>query len=208
PSIILIVIFVIAMGENVRNAVITLKMQKKVEAETGFSFPPENDLDSPVPQSKRTAATRREIVINILKFVLGAVALVIGSRLLVDNGSEIAAFLGVPERIIAISFVAIGTSLPELVTTITAITKKQSSLSVGNIIGANIIDLTLILPVSSLISGKPLLFTEQISRIDMPACLIVGCVATLPSLITKKFHRWQGFLLIAIYIGYMVLSVI
>ena len=84
---------------------------------------------------------------NIGIFVLGAACLVVGSRLLVDNGTELAKILGVSERVIAVTMVAIGTSLPELVTAITAIVKKQTSMSVGNILGANIIDVTVILPI-------------------------------------------------------------
>ena len=74
---------------------------------------------------------------NIGIFVLGAACLVVGSRLLVDNGTELAKILGVSERVIAVTMVAIGTSLPELVTAITAIVKKQTSMSVGNILGSN-----------------------------------------------------------------------
>ena len=70
----------------------------------------------------------------ILFFVVGAAAIVLGSNLLIDGGSSIAASLGVPERVIAVTMVAIGTSLPELITTITAIRKKQANLSAGNII--------------------------------------------------------------------------
>ena len=68
-----------------------------------------------------------------------------------DNGSAIARMIGVPENIIGLTAIAIGTSLPELVTTITSIIKKQASLSIGNIIGANIIDTTLILPICCLL---------------------------------------------------------
>ena len=91
---------------------------------------------------------------NIGIFVLGAACLVVGSRLLVDNGTELAKILGVSERVIAVTMVAIGTSLPELVTAITAIVKKQTSMSVGNILGANIIDVTVILPLCSFIGGR------------------------------------------------------
>lgn len=73
-----------------------------------------------------------------------------------DHGGNLARLIGVPERIIGVTLIAVGTSLPELVTTLTAIAKKQASLSAGNIIGANIIDLTLILPICSLISGGAL----------------------------------------------------
>ncbi|HPE94580.1 MAG TPA: sodium:calcium antiporter, partial [Bacillota bacterium] len=93
-----------------------------------------------VKEETTVAKDAKTVVINILKFAAGAAGIVVGADLLVDNGSKLAALLGVPESLIAVTFVAIGTSLPELVTTITAIIKKQASLSAGNIIGANTID--------------------------------------------------------------------
>ena len=130
----------------------------------------------------------------------------IGANLLVDNGSELARMVGISERIIGVTLVAVGTSLPELITTLTAIAKKQASLSVGNIIGANIIDLTLILPLCSFLSGKNLPITPAFARFDLPACLLVGAVALVPTLFTKKFARWQGVLLLVIYGVYMFLT--
>ena len=104
-------------------------------------------------EGERPAVSGKTVAGNIVKFVLGAAGIVLGAQLLIDNGSAIASLLGVPDAIIAATMIAIGTSLPELVTTLTAIRKKESSLSVGNIIGANIMDLTLILPLCSLILG-------------------------------------------------------
>ncbi len=149
---------------------------------------------------------RREIGINIVKFIIGAIGIVWGADLLVDNGSELARMAGISERIIGVTIIAIGTSLPELITTITAILKKQSSLSVGNIIGANIIDLTLILPLCSLLAGKPLPIAEASASLDLPACLLVGGIALIPAMISEKFRRWQGILLLAVYGIYVFLT--
>ena len=121
--------------------------------------------------TEKVQATRRDKVENVLKFLLGAAAIVGGSQLLVNAGSDLALWLGVPERVIAVTLVAVGTSLPELVTTLTAIAKKQDSLSVGNVIGANIIDLTLILPLCALISGGTLAGSAQsLSLIHILSC--------------------------------------
>lgn len=98
--------------------------------------------------------SRRNIIRNMLGFFFGAAAILIGSRLMVFGGTSLAQLLGIPERIIGITVVAVGTSIPELVTTLTAIRKKEHDLSAGNIIGANILDLTLILPLCSLASGS------------------------------------------------------
>ena len=143
----------------------------------------------------------------MVKFILGAAGIVFGADLLVDNASALASLCGVSDRVISVTIVAIGTSLPELVTTLTAIVKKQASLSAGNIIGANIIDLTLILPVCAVISGGTLPVVGTVGVLDMPACLLIGAVACIPTLITKKFARWQGVLLLGLYAVYMVLTV-
>ena len=157
-------------------------------------------------KAEKAPVTRRETVTNILKFVLGTVGIVAGSQLLVDNGSTLARMAGVSERVIGITLIAVGTSLPELITTVTAIAKKQSALSVGNILGANIIDLTLIMPLSSLISGQALPVSSALARIDLPVCLLICLVAVLPTLIRSKFSRWQGILLLVLYAGYVVLT--
>ncbi len=152
---------------------------------------------------ERPAVSGKTMAGNIVKFVLGAAGIVLGAQLLIDNGSAIASLLGVPDAIIAATMIAIGTSLPELVTTLTAIRKKQSSLSVGNIIGANIMDLTLILPLCSLILGKPLPVQSQGMLLDIPACLIICAAVLVPALWKGKFQRWMGFLAGGLYIVYL-----
>ena len=148
---------------------------------------------------ERPAVSGKTVAGNIVKFVLGAAGIVLGAQLLIDNGSAIASLLGVPDAIM----IAVGTSLPELVTTLTAIRKKESSLSVGNIIGANIMDLTLILPLCSLILGKPLPVQSQGMLLDIPACLIICAAVLVPALWKGKFQRWMGFLAGGLYIVYL-----
>lgn len=143
--------------------------------------------------------------LNLLKFALGTAGIVLGAQLLVDNGSALARMLGVPEGIIGVTIIAIGTSIPELVTTLTAIAKRQSSLSIGNIIGANIIDLTLILPISSMISQGSLPIAEQSIRLDFPACFVVCLISVVPPLLTGRFRRWQGVTLLVVYAAYIAL---
>lgn len=157
-------------------------------------------------KGEKVSYTSGEFVKNIFLFALGGAAIYFGSDLLVDNGQKIAQNLGISERIISITIIAVGTSLPELVTTITAITKKQSSLSVGNIIGANIIDTALILPVCSLISGGTLPVSEATLSVDIPVCLLCALIAVIPPVIGKRFYRAQGVILILVYILYLVYS--
>ena len=149
----------------------------------------------------------KELAKNIAMFVFGAAGIIVGSRLLVDSGSAIAAYLGVPESIIAVTLVAVGTSLPELVTTITSIIKKQSSLSAGNIIGANIIDLCLILPLCDLVSAEKLPISHQSIVLDMPVCLLVVVTCVLPMLLRQKSSKVQGAVLLVLYFGYLIVLI-
>lgn len=185
-SVLILVIFVCFIAESL----VAARREQSLEA-------PEQDV--------RPKTDGRTIALNIGKFVLGAAAIVLGAQLLIDNGSALARMLGVPDSVIAATMIAIGTSLPELVTTITAIRKKQSSLSVGNIIGANIMDLTLIMPLCALILGKPLPVERQGLLLDIPACLVVSAAAIVPALVQGKFKRWVGFFIGALYIAYLVI---
>ena len=163
------------------------------------------NLSADAQQEKKQVA-KNEIAKNISFFVLGMTMVVGGSQLLINGGSKLALAFGVPERIIAVTFVAIGTSLPELVTTLTAIRKKESALSVGNIVGANVIDLSLILPVSSLIAGQRLPISNLMLRVDFPACLLVLLIALVPLLLREKATRPHGIALLSSYIVYLLFT--
>ena len=193
PSILLLVIFGVYVWENIR------------AAKSGVDARLEKEEHSDRPSHENSH--KKQLPMQIGKFLVGVAAIVLGSNLLIDKGSEIAVMLGVPSAIIGVTMVAIGTSLPELVTTLTAIAKKEASMSIGNILGANVIDLTLILPVCSLISGGRLTIGEQSTALDMPMCAIVSILAILPPLFKGKFYRWQGVLLLAVYAAYVVILV-
>ncbi|MGN0522792.1 MAG: calcium/sodium antiporter [Eubacterium sp.] len=204
-TILLIIVFVAFFIENF----ISMK-----NADTQLEPSPQNiglqDEDDIVP-TKETATTG-EWVKNVVMFIIGATATVVGAELLVNSGTVLAERVGIPQRLISVIAIAIGTSLPELVTTITALRKKEGALSVGNILGANIIDLTLILPICSFISfGKgqgALAVAASSAQIDMVVCLAAIAVAIIPTIITKKFHRWQGAVMLCGYLGYVIATVV
>lgn len=185
-SVILALIFAIFTYENIKSA-------KSAKTDT--------DRDEKISTEKR------DVYINIGKFILGCIGIILGARLLVDNGTVIAQILGVPDSIISVTMIAIGTSLPELITAISAIRKKQGALSAGNIIGANIIDTTLILPVCSLACGKPLAISAQALKFDIPVCLIINALVFIPAVMRSKFTRFQGIFTAAVYIAYVVIIV-
>ena len=100
-----------------------------------------------------------------------------------------------------------GTSLPEFVTAIVSIVKRQGSLSLGNIIGANVIDTTLIIPLCGFLSGRPLAISRQCLSLDLPFCLLIASLAVLPMLIKGKLMRWQGACMMGVYGVYVTLLV-
>ncbi|MBQ7671090.1 MAG: calcium/sodium antiporter [Clostridia bacterium] len=197
PSLVLIVVFIVFAADNVIRAVKEQRAGKRISDTVDVTDKPE----------RRKISGRREIVTNVAKFVLGVAGIVIGADLLSENGEAFALQLGVPPRIVAITVIAIGTSLPELVTTITAVVKKQNELSFGNVIGANIIDIALILPVSAAISKGGVLIVDNMNSVlvDIPVMLGLGAIALVPMLITGKFKRWQGIALLGLYVVYIAL---
>ena len=157
---------------------------------------------------KKETYDKKEIPAKILFFVLGTAAIIFGAEFLVSSGKTIAKGLGVSETIIGFTVIALGTSLPELVTTLTAIRKKENSLSVGNIIGANIIDTTLILPLCAVINGENLPVDNINLVFDFPVCIAACAVAIIPTIIQGKFKKWQGYALLSVYGLYMVMLVL
>ena len=157
---------------------------------------------------KAEGVSNKELVKNIFLLVIGAALIAVGADLLVDNGIIIAEALGVPESVIALTFIAIGTSLPELVTAITSLVKGHGALSLGNIIGANIFNLVLVSGVSTVLSPFPVPNNNQIAGInsslivDLPVMLLVMGLLTIPTLIRGKLSRWQGIVLILIYAAF------
>ena len=181
-ALVLLLIFALYIVENIRSA----KDSEEGEAE------------------ETPAVDKKSIAANILRVVGGAAGIVVGSQLLVNNGSAIATSWGVSEAIIGVTIVAIGTSLPELATAITSIIKKQSAMSVGNVIGANVIDTTLILAICSIVYGGQLPVSAQNIYLDFPVAILVSLIAAVPTIISRRFHRWQGVLMLLIYIAYLI----
>lgn len=150
------------------------------------------------------------ILKEIFLIVIGAALIAIGADLLVDNGSLIAKEIGVPESVIALTFVALGTSLPELVTAITSLVKGHGSLSLGNIIGANLFNLILVSGVATTISpfivpaSKMVFGINSSLLIDIPIVFIVMGLMLIPALIRGKLSKWQGIVLLVIYLAFTI----
>ena len=154
----------------------------------------------------------RTLMMELVLLVVGAAVIAVGADLLVEHGQIIAIGLGVPETVVALLFVALGTSLPELVTTITSLRSGHASLGVGNVIGANVFNLVLVsgvavslapfdVPVENTLLNTGL----NLSLVfDIPVMLGVMSLMIFPTLATKKLGRWQGIVLLGIYAAFCV----
>lgn len=156
--------------------------------------------------------TKDSLLKDIILLVLGAVLIAVGADLLVDNAIIVAEKCGVSEKVIGLTIVALGTSLPELVTAVTSLVKGHGSLSLGNVIGANLFNLVLVsgaaitispfdIPVSGTIAG-----INSSLVLDIPVMLAVMMIMTIPTLFREKLSRWQGILLWGIYAVFCVLQ--
>ena len=205
---VLLAVFLIYMVVTVRQALRssvreTLEARKADTAEAAAAAP---------AAEPEEGGKQRTFIMEVVLLVIGAALIAVGADLLVDNGVIIAEALGVPESVIGLTFVALGTSLPELVTAVTSIIKKHASLSLGNIIGANLFNLVLVSGMSIAINpfGVPdaqKLFGWPLSLVvDLPVMLLVSCILLVPSLVRGRIARWQGIALLACYAAFCVLQ--
>lgn len=186
-GIIMLAIFVVYLIANVRQ---------------GLRYPEET------AEEAESATTSRSLAMELVLLVIGAALIAYGANLLVEHGTIIAQKLGVPETVIALTFVALGTSLPELITTITSLKKGHASLGIGNVIGANVFNLVLVSGVAVTIApfdvpvGKLLLGRNASLVLDIPLMLLVMLLLTVPALAKKRLSRWQGITLLCIYAAF------
>ncbi len=154
----------------------------------------------------------RTLLVNLVLLVLGAALIALGANLLVNNGTLIAQALGVPESVIALTFVALGTSLPELVTAITSLLKGHGALSLGNVIGANIFNIVLVSGVSVTLAPfdipqNSVIWGHNASLVlEIPVMFAVMLLLTVPALIRGKLSRVQGITLLVIYAAFCVIQ--
>ncbi len=184
---ILIVLFVLFIGY-------TIFMAKK-----GEEFDKEEDDDNVDDKAKLSKSTVKDVIF----LLLGAVFLKIGGDLTVNNAVEIAKHFGLSEKLISVTILAVGTSLPELVTSVSAAIKGKSDIAIGNILGSNIFNMLLIIGVSAMI--KPIVYNTSYN-IDMifliGGTLILSLFPIIPP--KNKMSRGNGLIYIILYIGYLV----
>ena len=138
----------------------------------------------------------------ILFGIIGIALVVFGSNITVNAATEIATMFGMSERFIGLTIVALGTSLPELVTSITAALKKNADIAIGNIVGSNIFNILFVIGTSAIIT--PVAYQNQF-LIDSILCVATAMLLLLLVLNKdKKLKRWGGIIMLICYAGYFV----
>jgi len=141
--------------------------------------------------------------VSVIIIIVSCAGLALGARLLVDNATLIAQSLGIPERAIAISMLAVGTSLPELATSVIAALQKETDISVGNIIGSNIFNVFSVLGITALINPIEMKGVIFYDTAVMLALFIILLFMMLP-LKRSLIARWEGVILLVLYIVYLI----
>ena len=139
---------------------------------------------------------------SIVFVLIGLVGIVIGSNLVVNNAIDIASTIGLSERIIALTIVAFGTSLPELVTTIASSKKKEQDLLVGNIIGSNIFNICIVLGIPVAIYGT--ITPESFQMIDLFMLLLTSFLLFIFAKTFKEITRFEGIVFLLIFVIYYI----
>ena len=148
---------------------------------------------------------QRNIFITVALGILGAIAIVIGGNMVVNSASEIALKLGMSENLVGLTIVALGTSLPEFVTSVMATKKGELDIAIGNIIGSNIFNILLILGVASLISPMAV---SVVAICDVMFMVFTVALFIFLTVKEKELNKKSGILLIMMYIAYLIITII
>lgn len=162
--------------------------------------------DSITEQSNEVKEEKKKPVwLSIILAVVGLAGIIFGGDLVVDNAAVIAKTAGMSEALVGLTIVAVGTSLPELVTSVVASVKKENDIAIGNVIGSNIFNIIFILGLSSAISN---LTVDWSALVDLLVMLGSGVIVLLIALFSKKMQRWQGAITVLLYVGYITYIII
>ena len=161
-------------------------------------------------QSKENGSVAKELIL----LVISAALIAVGADMLEGSSVSLATMAGIPTEVVGVTVVALCTSLPELVTAVTALVKGHGALSLGNIIGANIFNLVLVSGAAVTISpfaipeGSKLFGYNTSQLFEIPVMIAVMALMTLPALFKGKLRRWQGMAMLGIYVAFVTLQVL
>ncbi|MEX0981122.1 MAG: calcium/sodium antiporter [Bacteroidales bacterium] len=159
------------------------------------------NLRSAVPAT--TTTVNKPVILSIALIIAGLTGLILGGKLVVNESSKLAAQFGMSEKLIGLTIISIGTSLPELATSVVAALKKNSDMAIGNIIGSNIFNIFLVLGVCAVINPieYPRALNTDLIILGISTLLLFTAMFTGK---TKKLDRWESMLLVLLFIGYLI----
>ncbi|MBQ3502173.1 MAG: hypothetical protein IJA72_00715, partial [Clostridia bacterium] len=164
------------------------------------------DIGNPIAKIK---LGKTDKIINILKFIVGTLFIFVGAQFIINTTETLSIKLKISQTLIALIVIAVATSLPELIATITSVKRKRLNLAIGNIIGANIINLTLLFGLAGILSGTEgiALSTSEIATI-LPTILLASIILAFPILFKRRTYKWQGVTLLSLYAIYCVIVIL
>ena len=192
-GIVMLIVFAVYMGLTIYN---------------GFKNPEQ------AHEEEEEEASANTFLQDVILMVVSAALIAIGADMLEGSSVSLATMAGIPTEVVGVTVVALCTSLPELVTAVTALLKGHGALSLGNIIGANIFNLVLVSGAAVSISpfvipeGSKLFGYNTSQLIEIPLMVGVMALMTLPPLVKGKLYRWQGVALLSIYVAFVILQVL
>lgn len=148
----------------------------------------------------------RLVLSHVVRILLEIVLIYMGAGFLLEYGPVLAEIMGVPDVVISLTFVAAGTSLPELVTSLVSLKKKHASLSLGNILGADILNLVFVGGLSAVI--HPIPYEKSVLALEIPFIAALLAILCLPAVKNGRTKKWQGILLVCTYGLYLWLMLI
>ncbi len=157
--------------------------------------------------AQKEPRTTRNTILNIVFILIGLGLLVLGSNWLVDSAVQIAKVLGVSELVIGLTIVAVGTSLPEVATSVIAALKKESDIAVGNAVGSNIFNLLGVLGIGALVAPDGIVVASSVLQFDLPVMVFVALVTLPVFYIDNRISRLEGGLLLLYYVIYMAYTI-
>lgn len=160
-----------------------------------------NALNENVKIQKPIKINKNSLIFVGFAFIVGAGIITFGAKLLVSNGERLASLCNISEHVIGVTIIAIGTSLPELVTAISSIKYKSTNIAVGNTLGANVLSTTLLIGTASIIN-KNLQFNMNILFLALPLILLSMFIIYIPVKKHQKTFKWQGIVLLLLFFIY------
>ncbi len=161
-----------------------------------------------VEQKKEKRGSKKDVIILIIRFIVGALLIFAGGQLIVNSTNQITTTLNISATFIGVTVVAVGTSLPELVTSITSIKRKRLNLALGNVLGANIINLSLLFGLAMIMSLGEITISGKDMIVLIPMVVLATLVLCLPILFKKRTYKFQGIALLSIYAIYCIIIIL